>query len=130
LPRLLFSGFVKFRTSKPKAVLVQSDKPQISKFALNLLKDQNTARPWLANQLNQVIMLEPQQKLVAEKLDGKKSLKNIAKEVLKDLQDDKVSAYDENNNKITEQDKLEKVAQQLVQQTVNLLSNNFALIQG
>ena len=75
---------------------------------------------WITNNLNQVIVISPHKVGIVQSINGKNTIDQIKEKTLSDLKEDKISA-NENNKKITDENKLKILADNLVDQTLEML---------
>lgn len=120
--KLIFSGSAKYILDKPLSVYKISNKPKISKLAMHQIQtpSSHNGKYWITNNLNQVIVISPHKVGIVQSINGKNTIDQIKEKTLSDLKEDKISA-NENNKKITDENKLKIIADNLVDQTLEML---------
>lgn len=126
--RLIFAGYVKIFSDKPKFTYKISNKPKISKLAMLQIKvDHPHGKIWFTNQVNQLIVLEPYQKTIVAMLDEKNTVDEIKAKTLIALKNGEITAS-RDNKKIKDEKELKEIANETVNMTLNLLRLNYGLI--
>lgn len=125
---LIFSGTIKYIIDKPLSIYKISNKPKISKLAMQQIQtSKHNGAYWITNSVNQVISFQPHQVGIVQSINGKNTIAQLKEITLADLKEDKISA-NENNQKITDEAKLKTIADKLVDQTLEILKNNYCFI--
>ena len=125
---LIFSGSIKYIADKPVSIYKISDKPKISKLAMYQIQTpRHNGMYWITNNLNQIVTFQSHQIALVQYIDGTNTIDQLKEKTLADLKADKISA-NENNQKITDETKLKKIANQLVNQTLETLKTNYCFI--
>ncbi len=128
IARLIFSGYFKIFSDKPIFKYEISDKPKISDYALfeaNLTR--HNGRIWITNQINSMLNLTDYHVHALKLLDGKHTKAEIAQEIVQKIKDGVITAQ-ENNQNITDEKRLNYVATEIVDQLLEYLKINYALI--
>jgi methyltransferase-like protein/2-polyprenyl-3-methyl-5-hydroxy-6-metoxy-1,4-benzoquinol methylase len=126
--RLIFSGYVKVFSDKPKSIYKITDKPKVSQLIVaqaSSFKDGD--KPWITNQINQMLGIESYQRFIMPLLDGKNTTEQIKELIFEKLKSGEIIASKENKG-ISDDTQLKAIANEAVDATLMQLKMNFGLI--
>ncbi|PCJ29351.1 MAG: hypothetical protein COA94_01790 [Rickettsiales bacterium] len=125
---LIFSGHIKIISNKPANIYEISDKPKISALSrFQIDRPSTDGVYWITNALNAIVAFKIQHIKLIKSLDGTKTIKQLQKQTLESFKKGEIVAS-ENNEKIEDEARLKPIADNLVNNTLGALRQNFCLI--
>lgn len=125
--KLLFTGYMKIFANKPLVVTKISSKPKVSGLVRYQVKNLVPNKAWVTTQINSVFGLQPHEKYVLEKLDGKHTQDQIADYVFENFENGNLSAAS-GENKVEDKAALKDLSKQCVVQALERFRTNYILI--
>jgi len=125
--RLLFTGYMKIFASKPQATAKISSKPKVSGLVRYQVQNLAPNKAWVTTQINSVFGLQPHEKYVLEKLDGKHTQDQLIDFVFENFENGNLTASS-GENKVEDKAALKELAKQCVIQGLERFRTNYLLI--
>lgn len=126
--RLIFSGIIKYTSEKPKSIFKISNKPKITSYAaMQIAQPASNGYYWMTNCMNQLIAFHNHHAFIVQHIDGKRTIEEIKTKTFEDIKNNKITA-NEDGKPITDEAQMKLIADALVDQTLEILKNNYSLI--
>jgi methyltransferase-like protein/cyclopropane fatty-acyl-phospholipid synthase-like methyltransferase len=128
IPRLIFSGYIKIFTVKPKAVNTISKKPKVTELCRYQINNCPINKQWITNQVNEIQTIQHYEKFVLEVLNGDNTIDQLEAHLFEKLKSGELVA-NEGDKRVTDEKALKELAKQCVGSSLERFRTNFILVE-